>query len=89
MKYCELTDNPFCIPYGKKVQITMADGSVIACHFGGYRTTTSRVVDRAQLIPQFHEITTSGSMSRNVHVVTYTQGRDIQDITPIKELFEN
>ena len=87
MTYEELLENPFSIPYGTKVEITHKDGTAVLCHFGGYRANAARIVDRSQLIPQFHEITHDGRMSRNVHVVTYSQMRTIKEINIPKDLF--
>lgn len=87
MTYKELIENPFSIPYGTKIEITHKDGATIMCHFGGYRINGTKLIDKSQLIPQFHEITSDGRMSRNVHVVTYSQMKTIEEISIPKNLF--
>lgn len=87
MTYEQLTESPFCLDYGTKVEIEKKDGTRVLCHFGGYRTASAKIIDKAQLVPQFHEITNDGRMSRNLHVITFSASREAKDIQVVKNLF--
>ena len=50
MTYEQLTESPFCLDYGTKVEIEKKDGTRVLCHFGGYRTASAKIIDKAQEI---------------------------------------